>query len=109
MRSSTRLFVLAGLLLTVGLALFVSPWASDQPDGLERVAIDRGFAEDAQSHTLEDGPVSGYSLEGVDDPGLSRAASGLLGVLVTFGLGLILFTIIKRRETETTGTVEDAS
>lgn len=108
MSSSTRAFLLAGLFVSVGLALVVGPWASEQPDGLERVAIDRGFSEDARSHALEDGPLSGYSVEGVDDPRLSKAVSGLLGVLVTFGLGLGLFTVIKRRETKSTGTIEEA-
>ena len=107
MSSSTRTFLVAGLLVTVAL-VFASPWASDRPDGLERVAIDRGFATEARPHALEDGPVSGYSVEGFDDAKLSTAMSGLLGALATFGLGLGLFTVIKRREAKPTKTLEDA-
>lgn len=108
MSSGTKAFLVAGLFVTAALVLLVSPWASSQPDGLERVAIDRGFSEDARPHLLEDGPVSGYSVEGVDDPKLSTAMSGLLGVTLTFGLGLGLFTVIRRRETKTSGAFEDA-
>ena len=37
MKSNIRLFVVAGLLVGLGLALFVSPFASSSPDGLEKV------------------------------------------------------------------------
>ncbi len=99
---STRLLVIGGLLLTIGLALFVSPWASSEPDGLEKVATDNGFIAEADEHALADSPVADYSVDGVDNERVSTALSGLIGVMVTFGVGMVLFgglqTLKKRRE-----------
>lgn len=108
MKSSTRAFVVAGLLVAVALALFVSPWASSQPDGLERVSIDRGFSDDAQDHALVDGPVADYSVKGVDGTRLSTALSGLIGVLLTFGIGLGLFGLLRRLRSDESPTNEGA-
>ena len=38
MKVSTRIIVILGLALAVGLATAVSPFASPHPDGLEKVA-----------------------------------------------------------------------
>ena len=88
MRSNTRLFLIAGLLVAVGLALVVSGFASGSPDGLERVAEDKGFLETAQDHLFADGPLADYAVKGVDNERLSTGLSGLVGVLITFGVGL---------------------
>ena len=88
MRSNTRLFLIAGLLVAVGLALVVSGFASSSPDGLERVAEDKGFLETAQDHLFADGPLADYAVKGVDNERLSTGLSGLVGVLITFGVGL---------------------
>ena len=96
MRSSNlRLFLLGGLLVTIGLALVVSGFASSQPDGLEKVATDKGFLETARDHPLADGPLADYAVKGVDNQRLSAGLSGLIGVLVTFGLGLALFALVR--------------
>ncbi len=44
-------FLVYGLLLALGLALFVAPFASPWPDGLEKVAFMLGFAHKAASHS----------------------------------------------------------
>ena len=96
MRSSNlRLFLLGGLLVTIGLALVVSGFASSQPDGLEKVATDKGFLETARDHRLADGPLADYAVKGVDNQRLGTGLSGLIGVLVTFGLGLALFALVR--------------
>jgi hypothetical protein len=95
--SNLRLFLLGGLLVAIGLALFVSGFASSSPDGLERVAEDKGFLETARDHLVADGPLAGYTVKGVDNARLSTGLSGLIGVLVTFGLGLALFALVRSR------------
>lgn len=96
MRSSNlRLFVIAGLLVAVGLALVVSGFASSSPDGLEKVAEDKGFLETARDHAFADSPLADYAVEGVDNERLSTGLSGLIGVLLTFGLGLALFALLR--------------
>lgn len=95
MRRDLRLFLLAGLLVAVGLGLFVSPFASSDPDGLERVATDQGFIDSAEDHSFRDSPVADYSVKGVDEPRVSTGLAGMIGVLITFGVGVALFAVLK--------------
>jgi hypothetical protein len=77
-------FVAAGLVVAAALAFGVSRWASSQPDGLEKVAADRGLDADVTDHPLADGPLADYETDGVGDPGLSTGGAGLIGVVVVF-------------------------
>lgn len=88
--------VVAGLVVAAALAFFVSPSASSKPDGLNKVAMDKGFAATAQPHALERGPAAGYAVKGVDDHRLSRGLAGLLGVTVVFVAGMGLFALLRR-------------
>jgi cobalt/nickel transport protein len=97
MRSNLRLFLVGGLLVAIGLALVVGGFASSSPDGLERVAADKGFLETGRDHLFADGPLADYAIRGVDNEWLSTGLSGLIGVLVTFGIGLALFALVRGR------------
>ncbi len=93
--SNLRLFLLGGLLVAIGLAMLVSGFASSAPDGLNKVAEDHGIAANAREHLFENGPLAGYAVKGVDSERLSTGISGLIGVLVTFGVGLVLFALLR--------------
>jgi cobalt/nickel transport protein len=93
--SNFRLFLLGGLLVAAGLALFVSGFASSSPDGLEKVAGDKGFLQTATDHLFADGPLADYEVRGIDNERLSTGVSGLIGVLVTFGVGFLLFALLR--------------
>ncbi len=95
MKANTKLFLVAGLLLALGLAVFVSPFADSSPDGLTKVAEDEGFASAEREHDLDDSPVAGYEVAGVDDDRVSTGAAGLVGVLVTFGVGVGAFALLR--------------
>ena len=95
--SNTRVFLLAGLLVALGLALFAGPFASGSPDGLEKVAEDKGFSDTATDHDLADSPVADYAVRGVEDKRISTGLSGVIGVLITFGVGLGLFGLMRSR------------
>jgi len=89
-RDKTKIFIFSG----VGgdrAGLLVSPFASSSPDGLNWVAIDKGFDEQQEAHALEESPLAGYAVKGVDGERVSKGISGLIGVLITFGVGLALF------------------
>ncbi len=87
-------FLVAALLVAAGLAFFVSPQASSQPDGLNRVAIDTGFDQAEQPHAMADAPTAGYAVRGVADDRLATGLAGLIGVaatlVVTGGVVLVL-------------------
>lgn len=94
-RKALVLFVVGGLIVALGLAFFVSPLASSSPDGLERVSIDQGFAETAEDHALAEGPLADYGVEGVEDERLSTGLAGIIGVAITFGVGMLLFGLLR--------------
>lgn len=99
-RMRLALFIGLGLAVALGLAFFVSPEASSEPDGLNKVAIDEGFADQESAHATEDSPLSGYGVEGVDDDRLSTGLAGIIGVAVTFavvGGGVLGLRQIARR------------
>ena len=90
-------FVVAGLLVALGLAVLVSPFADSDPDGLERVARTKGFAGSERAHALRESPVADYTVEGLADERIATAASGLLGVLLTFGAGVSVLALVRAR------------
>jgi len=104
-RGSVALFVVVGVVVALGFAFFVGPLASSEPDGLERVAIDQGFAGQATEHALGAGPLADYGVAGVDDPGLSTGLSGALGVLLCFVLagGVVMAIRVLRRRRDRAG------
>lgn len=89
-------FTAVGLAVALGLALVVAPWASSEPDGLEKVAIDHGFAAAERPHDLADAPTAGYAVEGVEDDRLATGLAGGLGVVVTFAVGGGLVLLLRR-------------
>lgn len=80
-------FIGAGLALAIGITLF-SPFASDDPDGLERVAEDQGFIDEAEEPGYNILPD--YSIPGIDDERASTILSGIVGVLFLAGAGLLI-------------------
>ncbi|MGI8939182.1 MAG: PDGLE domain-containing protein [Iamia sp.] len=90
-------FLAAGLAIVVLIAFLVSPSASSKPDGLERVAQDQGFSDEADDHALASSPAADYGVDGVDDDRMSTGLAGLIGVTVTFVLTGALFLAVRRR------------
>jgi cobalt/nickel transport system permease protein len=95
-------FAAAGLVVAALLVLVVAPLASSEPDALERVAIDQGFAESAEEHAVAESPLADYGVRGVEDSEAGTRVAGLVGVLVTFGVGagiVGVFVVLKRKGT----------
>jgi len=101
-QASLRAFVIAGLLVAVALATLVSPWANSNPDGLERVAMDEGFAGQATDHALASGPAADYQIGVSSVEVWVTAAAGLVGVAVTFCVGAGLVAMARRRRSSHT-------
>jgi len=110
-RKSLYIFIAAGLALAVALALFVAPWASSEPDGLEKVAEDKGFIEAAEETepAWEGSPIPDYAMPGLDEsrPALATAMAGLAGTvgifLIAWGLALLLKKRGDKEEVDTSG------
>ncbi len=83
-------FFISGLAIALVIAAIVSPFASSDPDGLERVAEDLGFIDRAQpeppAQKLPSASVfDGYALRGVPDA-VATPVAGIVGALAAFGV-----------------------
>ena len=96
MKKQTR-FLLAGFVLSLFLAGVVSNFASSSPDGLEKVAGDIGFLDDAKEHSNSDGLLADYGVKGIENDRLSTGAAGVIGVLATAGVSTGLFLVLRRK------------
>jgi cobalt/nickel transport system permease protein len=75
-------WIIAGLAISLVVVL-LSPLASTDPDGLNRVAEDLGFINAATTGT---GPLAGYVVPFLANASVSKIAAGALGVLAVLGL-----------------------
>ncbi|MFJ3723966.1 energy-coupling factor ABC transporter permease [Streptomyces sp. NPDC090045] len=97
---STRKVWATGLVTALVLAGFVSYYASASPDGLEKVAADKGIDEKVEDHAAADSPLADYGVKNVDDARLSGGLAGVIGVGVTVAAGTGIFWAVRRRRTE---------
>jgi len=86
-----------GALILVLLLAILSPLASSSPDGLERVAEDKGFITTALDPFFE--VVPDYVIPGVTNEALATILAGIVGTLILFGIGYGLAKLLSvRRE-----------
>ncbi|MFG3169490.1 energy-coupling factor ABC transporter permease [Streptomyces sp. NPDC048200] len=99
-RSSHRKVWITGLVTSLVLAGFVSFYASASPDGLEKVAKDKGIDAKTEKHATEDSsPLAGYGVKDVSDARVSGGLAGVIGVGVTVVAGTGVFWAVRRRRT----------
>ncbi len=88
---------IAAVVVILAIGIGLSQFASSQPDGLEYVAEEHGFAGSADEHTLGDSPLAGYG-ENLEAPsGTATAVSALIGIAATAGLGFVVFRIARKK------------
>lgn len=90
---------IGGVVTALVLAGFVSFYASASPDGLEKVAADKGFDAKAEEHAAADSPLADYGIKDVDNARLSGGLAGVIGVGVTLAVGTGAFWVVRRRRT----------
>ena len=99
-------FLAVIVLLMVFLAILI-PFASSNPDGLERVAESLGVEESAP---LWKGLMSDYSVEAFKDPYVSTLLAGVLGTVLVLVAALALgFVVAKRSEPAKTSSEKAAN
>jgi|Deesub1362A_J573_1020465.scaffolds.fasta_scaffold37174_2 cobalt/nickel transport protein len=89
---------LVGVFVAIVLVIFVSPFSSKFPDGLERVAEDKGFSHKCKGEELFKSPFPDYVVPGIRHEGIATVVSGLVGVVICFGVGVGLGYILRKRE-----------
>jgi len=101
-RVSTRVLVVAGLLVALLLAGVASFYASSDPDGLTKVSQDQGFAQSEEQHGAGDGPFAGYQTDGIAGGRLSGGLAGVVGSLVVLTIAGGGALAVRRRRTAET-------
>jgi cobalt/nickel transport system permease protein len=79
-----------GALVALGLAVFVAPFTSSWPDGLERVAAALGFESRAAGSRPMSAPFPDYAVPGVSSGALSTMLAGAIGTAIAFALAYLL-------------------
>jgi cobalt/nickel transport system permease protein len=83
-------FLVFGGLISLGLALFVAPFACSWPDGLDMVSQALGFEGHAAQHPLVASPIPDYHLPGIASATLATSLAGVIGTIVVFLLAFLL-------------------
>ena len=90
-------WIVSGVAISL-LAILISPLASGNPDGLEKVASDLGFLGrglDAPFQILPD-----YSIPFLGDTAISTVLAGAVGVIVLIGLVVLLGRNLRRQNSD---------
>lgn len=93
-RKKSAEILVYGLLLALGLAIFVAPFASGWPDGLEKIAATLGFEHKAITSPVAGTPMAGYTIPGIGSATTATAIAGSVGVIIVFGLSFVLARIL---------------
>jgi len=97
--NNMKKFILVALITSFVLAIFLSPFASSSPDGLEKVAEDKGFLSRAEgAEVWESSPIPDYAIPGLGEGAIATGAAGLAGVAITFVLGYGLAKLLEKKE-----------
>lgn len=80
--------------VSFAVAMILAPFASEFPDGLEKVAETLGFIERGTSKLSS--PLPDYQMPGLEG-GVSAAMAGVVGVLATFVLAYMIVKVMQRR------------
>ena len=98
---NNRIFILTGLSVALVIAVLLSPFASKNPDGLDRVAQDLKFESKAEKdHLAKKLPFFSifeeYTVRGVPEA-IATPLAGLIGTVATFGLTMALGKLATRQ------------
>jgi putative exporter of polyketide antibiotics len=94
-----RWWWIVGLAIAALVVIILAPLASPDPDGLERVAEDLGFLEQAREALYS--IIPDYTIPGIDG-NLSTILAGLIGIAIVFAVMMVLGRVLARRREEGT-------
>lgn len=93
-------FILCAVGVALALATIASPWASSDPDGLEKVAEQQQFLDRARTAGVQQqAPAPDYAFPGVHDASTATAAAGFAGTLLVLAAGTGVGMLVVRRRT----------
>jgi len=94
-----RMYIIPlGLSAALFIAIFLSPFASTFPDGLERVAQEKGFLEKEAVNPAFVFAVADYSWPGIKNKKSATSAAGAIGTLIVFGAAYACGALLRKKE-----------
>lgn len=95
-RHSLAPVIVYGMVASLGIAMFMSQFASELPDGLDRSAEDLEFAD--RGHAITPAPMAEYSVKQVPVESISLALAGGVGTLVVFAVSAGLSRLLSKNQ-----------
>jgi len=86
-------WIIAGVAISL-VVIFLSPLASTDPDGLNRVAMNLGFIHSAQARV---GPLAGYTIPFLVNASASKIAAGVIGAIVALALAIFAGRTLQKK------------
>jgi cobalt/nickel transport protein len=83
------------VIVALGLAVFVSPFASANPDGLDKTAETLSFADKAAEPIPA--PMPDYTVGAIKLPRVGTSVAGGIGTMAAFGFAWILARFLVRK------------
>ncbi|MDI6631888.1 MAG: PDGLE domain-containing protein [Bacillota bacterium] len=87
-----------GLVAALIIAGILSPFASPNPDGLEKVAETKGFIDKGEGKEVVRAPIPDYVMPGLASEGVATAFAGITGTVVTFVAAYGIGRLVQRRK-----------
>ncbi|CEG13674.1 conserved exported hypothetical protein [groundwater metagenome] len=90
-----------GLAVALIIGGIISLFASSDPDGLERVAINLfGGEEQMEEKTTQifNSPMPDYVIPGIENETLAASLAGVIGVLIIFAIVIVTGKILKGKQ-----------
>jgi len=87
-----------GLMAVMFLMIMCLPFSSRCPDGLERVAHDKGFERKEQAGRHWRSPLADYAFPCVRNKPVSTICAGAVGTLVVAGVAGYLGFLLRRKQ-----------
>ncbi len=95
---------LISLVVCLAVASF-TPLASPSPDGLERVAEDKGFTGQAQAAPFQ--IIADYIFPGIRNEVLATILAGIVGTLILFGVVYVIAWLVVFRKKQSANIPHD--
>ena len=91
---SRHRWAIVGLVIAALVVIILAPLASSDPDGLDRVSEDKGFAEEGKDAPYEFLPD--YSIPGIDNERATVILAGLAGMAIVFALTVGFGAVVRQ-------------
>lgn len=88
--------LILALIVAMFLAIFISPFAAQNPDGLEKIAQGKGFIGRAEINSKLPALFPDYTWQGLRNKKLSVSFSGAIGTIAVFCITYGVAVLIKR-------------